>query len=70
MVTNGSKDSVSIGTARCCKGKAIHNSESVSLRKQCVSESTPAEEVRVSQSTPRGSRRQLVARVRSDQPSK
>jgi hypothetical protein len=33
MVTNSSKTSVSIGTARCCKGKAIHNSELVSLWK-------------------------------------
>jgi hypothetical protein len=46
VVTNGNKASVSIGTARCCKRKAIHNSESVSLwdrselvsLHQCVSE--------------------------------
>jgi hypothetical protein len=39
MVTNSSKTSVSIGRARCCKGKAIHNSELVSLwkRKKSVS---------------------------------
>jgi hypothetical protein len=53
MVTNSSKAIVSIGTARCCKGKAIHNRELVSLWKrsqsvsgigvslcQCVSESS------------------------------
>jgi hypothetical protein len=33
----------SIGTARCCKGKAIHNSEIVSLRNQCVSECSGSE---------------------------
>jgi hypothetical protein len=54
IATNSGKASVSIGTARCYKGKAIHNSESVfgsgrsqsldselvSLR-QCVRESSP-----------------------------
>jgi hypothetical protein len=39
MVINSSKTSVSIGTARCCKGKAIHDSELVSRwkRKESVS---------------------------------
>jgi hypothetical protein len=39
MATNSGKASVSIGTARCCKGKAIHTSELVSLwkRKKSVS---------------------------------
>jgi hypothetical protein len=50
IATNSGKASVSIGTARCSKGKAIHNSELVSLSKrkksvfislrQCVSESS------------------------------
>jgi hypothetical protein len=39
IATNSVKASVSIGTARCCKGKEIHNSELVSLwkRKESVS---------------------------------
>jgi hypothetical protein len=39
IATNSGKVNVSIGTARCCKGKAIHNSQSVSLwkRKKSVS---------------------------------
>jgi hypothetical protein len=51
MVTKSSKTSVSIGTARCCKGKAIHNSELVSLWKRKksvfgfrVNQSTPVRE--------------------------
>jgi hypothetical protein len=48
IATNSGKASVSIGTARCCKGKAIHKSESVSLwdrselisLRQCVRESS------------------------------
>jgi hypothetical protein len=42
MVTNGSKASVSIGTARRCKGKAIHNNELVFGFR--VSQSTPVRE--------------------------
>jgi hypothetical protein len=34
IATNSGKASVSIGTARCFKGKAIHNSELVSLWKR------------------------------------
>jgi hypothetical protein len=34
IATNSGKASVSIGTARCCKGKAIHNSQLVSLWKR------------------------------------
>jgi hypothetical protein len=39
IATNSGKDSVSIGTAQCCKGKAVHNSELVNLwkRKKWVS---------------------------------
>jgi hypothetical protein len=53
----------SIGTARCCKGKAIHNSELVSLwkRKKSVSLWDRSELVYASAC---GSRRQLVAGTR------
>jgi hypothetical protein len=34
IATNSGKASVSIGTVRCCKGKAIHNNELVSRWKQ------------------------------------
>jgi hypothetical protein len=51
IATNSGKASVSIETARCCKGKAIHNSELVfgSRRSQSVfgfrvSQSTPVRE--------------------------
>jgi hypothetical protein len=51
IATNSWKASVSIGTARCGKGKAIHNSELVSLCKRKksvfgfrVSQSTPVRE--------------------------
>jgi hypothetical protein len=51
IATNSGKSSVSIGTARCCKGKAIHNSELVSLWKRKksgfgfrVSQSAPVRE--------------------------
>jgi hypothetical protein len=59
IATNNVKASVSIGTARCCKGKAIHNSQLVSLwkRKKSVSLWDRSESSSVS-----GSRR--------DQPSK
>jgi hypothetical protein len=44
IATNSGKACVSIGTGRCYKGKAIHNSELVSLRNQCVSECSESEE--------------------------
>jgi hypothetical protein len=60
IATNSMKASVSIGTARCCKGKAIHNSQSVSLWIQSESVYPIAW----------GSRPQFVAGVRNAQPSK
>jgi hypothetical protein len=44
IATNSGKASVSIVTARYYKGKAIHNSELVSLRNQVVSECSESEE--------------------------